>query len=149
MACKTETKQIGDHEYSVTQWPAEKSMLMKFRIVKAFGASLATLIGTASQTFSEDDKDTDQGEAKALSEGLSILFQSNSPEELVTLMKNSVVGVACDGKRITETSFNELFSGDSLLEVYKVFIFVLQVNYINLFKGQLADRFLARMKETL
>ena len=136
MACKTETKQIGDHEYSVTQWPAEKSMLMKFRIVKAFGASLATLIGTASQTFSEDDKDTDQGEAKALSEGLSILFQSNSPEELVTLMKNSVVGVACDGKRITETSFNELFSGDSLLEVYKVFIFVLQVNYINLFKGQ-------------
>ena len=44
MACKTETKQIGDHEYSVTQWPAEKSMLMKFRLAKAFGASLATIM---------------------------------------------------------------------------------------------------------
>lgn len=149
MACKTESKQIGDHEYSVTQWPAEKSMLMKFRLAKAFGASLATIMGTASQTPSKGKKNTDQDDAKALSEGLSTLFQNNSPEELVALMKNCVVGVACDGKRITETSFNELFSGDDLLEVYKVFIFVLQVNYANLFKGQLADRFLAKMKENL
>lgn len=148
MACKTETKQIGDHEYSVTQWPAEKSMLMKFRLAKAFGASLATLMGNSPQT-AKNKKPTEQDEALALSEGLSVLFQSNSPEELVALMKNCVVGVACDGKRITESSFNELFSGDELLEVYKVFVFVLQVNYSNLFKGQLADRFLAKMKENL
>lgn len=147
MACKTETKQIGDHEYSVTQWPAEKSMLMKFRLAKAFGASLAAIMGNASQ--SDKKKNTDKEDALALSEGLSTLFNSNSPEELVALMKNCVVGVACDGKRITETSFNELFSGDELLEVYKVFIFVLQVNYSNLFKGQLADRFLAKMKDNL
>ena len=149
MACKTESKQIGDHEYSVTQWPAEKSMLMKFRLAKAFGASLATIMGTTSQTPSKGKKNTDQEDAKALSEGLSTLFQNNSPEELVALMKNCVVGVACDGKRITDTTFNELFSGDDLMEVYKVFIFVLQVNYSNLFKGQLADRFLAKMKENL
>lgn len=148
MTCKTETKQIGDHEYSVTQWPAEKSMLMKFRLAKAFGASLATLMGNSPQT-TKNKKSTEQDEALALSEGLSVLFQSNSPEELVALMKNCVVGVACDGKRITESSFNELFSGDDLLEVYKVFVFVLQVNYANLFKGQLADRFLAKMKESL
>lgn len=149
MACKTETKQIGDHEYSVTQWPAEKSMLMKFRLAKAFGASLAAIMGNASQTPSKGKKNNDQEDAMALSEGLSTLFQNNSPEELVALMKNCVIGVACDGKRITETSFNELFSGDDLMEVYKVFIFVLQVNYANLFKGQLADRFLAKMKENL
>lgn len=146
MACNTETKQIGDHEYSVTQWPADKSMLMKFRLAKAFGASIASLMGSSP---SKDKKNTEQEEAKALSEGLSTLFRSNSPEELVALMKNCVVGVACDGKRITESSFNELFSGDDLLEVYKVFVFVLQVNYSNLFKGQLADRFLAKMKENL
>lgn len=145
MACNTETTQIGDHEYSVTQWPAEKSMLMKFRLVKAFGASLATLVGTASTS----NKDSDEDEVKGLSEGLSILFKDNSPEELVALMKNCIIGVACDGKRITESSFNELFSGDELIEVYKVFMFVLQVNYSNLFKGQLADRFLAKMKENL
>jgi len=148
MACKTETKQIGDHEYSVTQWPAEKSMLMKFRLAKAFGASLATLMGSSPKP-KKGKEVTEQDEALALSQGLSVLFQSNSPEELVSLMKNCVIGTACDGKRITETSFNELFSGDDLLEVYKVFVFVLQVNYSNLFKGQLADRFLAKMKENL
>ena len=63
MACKTETKQIGDHEYSVTQWPAEKSMLMKFRLAKAFGASLATIMGTVSQTPSKGKKNTDQDDA--------------------------------------------------------------------------------------
>jgi len=148
MACKTESKQIGDHEYSVTQWPAEKSMLMKFRLAKAFGASLATLMGSSPKP-KKGKEVTEQDEALALSQGLSVLFQSNSPEELVALMKNCVIGTACDGKRITETSFNELFSGDDLLEVYKVFVFVLQVNYSNLFKGQLADRFLAKMKENL
>jgi hypothetical protein len=148
MACKTESKQIGDHEYSVTQWPADKSMLMKFRLAKAFGASLVTLMGNSPQG-SKDKKVTEQDEALALSEGLSTLFQTNSPEELVALMKNCVIGTACDGKRITDTSFNELFSGDELLEVYKVFVFVLQVNYSNLFKGQLADRFLAKMNQNL
>ena len=148
MACKTETKQIGDHEYSVTQWPADKSMLMKFRLVKAFGASLATLMGNSPQS-TKGKKVTEQDEALALSKGLSVLFQSNSPEELVVIMKSCVVGVACDGRRITDSSFNELFSGDELLEVYKVFVFVLQVNYSNLFKGQLADRFLAKMNQSL
>jgi hypothetical protein len=148
MGCKTETKQIGDHEYSVTQWPADKSMLTKFRLVKAFGASLATLMGNSPQS-TKGKKVSEQDEALALSEGLSVLFQSNSPEELVALMKSCVVGVACDGRRITDSSFNELFSGDELLEVYKVFVFVLQVNYSNLFKGQLADRFLAKMNQSL
>jgi hypothetical protein len=147
MSCKTESKDIGDREYSVTQWPADKSMLMKFKLAKTFGASLATLMGASSN--SKDKSENDKEETKAFSEGISILFQNNSPEDLVALMKKCVVGAACNGKRITDTSFNELFSGDDLMEVYKVFVFVLQVNYSNLFKGQLADRFLAKMKENL
>ena len=147
MACKTETSEIGDHEYSVTQWPAEKSMLMKLRLTKAFGAPLAILMGN----HKDDPKSTtkDQDDALALSEGLNSLFEASSPEELVSLIKSSVVGVARDGKRITDSSFNEYFSGDDLMEVYKVFIFVLRVNYANLFRGQLADRFLAKVKENL
>lgn len=148
MSCRTESKQIGDNEYSVTQWPAEKSMLMKFRLAKTFGASLATLMGN-SPTSTKNKKGNEQAEALALSEGLSVLFNNNSPEELVALMKDCVIGVGCNGTKITNTSFNEIFSGDELLEVYKVFIFVLKVNYSNLFKGQLADRFLAKIKENL
>lgn len=145
MACKTENKQIGEHEYSVTQWPAEKAMLMKFRLTKAFGASITALV---SSLPTGKDK-TDEAEAKAVSNGIKTLFESSSPEELVSLIKSSVVGVARDGTRITEGSFNEYFSGDDLTEVYKVFIFVLQVNYSNLFKGQLVEGILAKVKESL
>ena len=147
MACNTENRQIGSREYSVTQWPAEKSMLIKFRLIKVFGASLTCIMG--SSTTSKTKGSSEQEEAKALSEGLSTLFANTSPEELLSLFKSCIVGVACNGTRITDSSFNELFSGDDLMDTYKVFAFVLQVNYSNLFKGQLAERFLAKMKETL
>lgn len=143
MACRTETTQIGENEYSVTQWPADKSILTKFKLTKVFGASLLLMIPDKSKNKSEKD------ELSGFSEGLSLLFKNNSPEELFTIMKSCIVGVARNGTKITETSFNEVFSGDDLIEIYKVFLFVLKVNYSNLFKGQLADRFLAKMKENL
>lgn len=148
MSCKTETKTIGDHEFSVTQLPATKAILMKVKLIKTFGATLARIASMATNT-SKDKKDTSDTDAKALSEGLSILFQGNSPDEIVALMKECVVGVACDGTKITSSSFDELFSGDNLLEVYKVFLFMLQVNYSDLMKGQLAERLLAGMKGNL
>lgn len=148
MSCKTESKQIGDHEYSVTQWPATKSILMKFRLVEAFGAPLAMMAGQ-SGAGSENKEETNTEEAAALSEGLSLLFQNNSPEKLLALMKECVLNVSCDGTKITASSFDELFSGDDLLEVYQVFMFVLKVNYSNLMKGQLAGRLLAKVQESL
>ena len=147
MACRTESKTIGEHEYSVTQWAADKSMLMKFKLVKAFGVSLTKIVAIASTDTKK--KSSEGEEIKAFSEGLASLFESNSPEELVSLMKSCVVGVACDGKRITDTSFNEVFSADDLLEVYNVFIFVIQVNYQNFLKGRLVDNLLAKVKESL
>jgi len=147
MSCKTETEQIGDHEVSVTQWPATRAMSVKIRLVKMFGASIALI----ASNFSNDSKkkDTSSNDAKALSDGLSTLFQNNSPDEVVGLIKECVIGVAYDEKKITSSSFDELFSGDDLMEVYKVFMFVLKVNYSNLMNGQLAERLLAKAKENL
>jgi hypothetical protein len=146
MACKTETRQIGDHEYTVTQWPAQKAILTKLKLVKTFGAALSILAG---DTPSAKSKSKDKEEAEALSNGLTALFNNSSPEELLKLMTDCIVGIMCDDKRITITSFDEIFSGEDLLDVYKVFLFVMQVNYGNLMKGQLAENFLAKMKEKL
>lgn len=136
MVCKTETKEINDIEYSVTQWPVEKSLLMKFRLVKAFGPSITELMN-----YKEGDT---EAEATSLAKAISLVFDSATPEELLSLIKSCVVGVARDGKRITETSFTEHFSGDEMMDVYKVFMFVMKVNYGNLFKGQLAENLLAK-----
>jgi len=145
MACQTETTQIGDHEYSVTQWPAEKAILMKMRLAKTFGASLASIVANSQG----GNKSSDSDDAKALSEGLSMLFQANSPEEVTNLIKESVIGVAMDGTKIMESRFNEVFSGDSLMDVYKVFMFVIKVNYGNLLKGQRVEGFLAKLQGSL
>lgn len=138
MACKTETKQIGEREYSVTQWPVDKSILMKFKLVKALGPSLAKL-ASASKEDSDDMSN--------LSESLSSLFENSSPEELVSLMKECLLGVAIEGKRLTDSSFNEVFEPDDIMEIYKVFIFVIQVNYANFLKGQLVENLLVKVKE--
>ena len=118
----------------------------KLKLVRTFGAALSILAGDTSKTKS---KDKDKEEAEALSNGLTAIFNNTSPEELLKLMTDCVVDIMCDGKRITITSFDEIFSGDDLLDVYKVFIFVMQVNYGNLMNGQLAGNFLAKMKENL
>lgn len=125
MAVKTETKTIDDKEFSVTQWPAERAILTKMRLIKAIGPAIASLIKL------EDGKEDD-----ALANGLNLLFENSTPEEILTLIKTCIVGISCDGTRISESRFTELFSGDNLLTVYKVFVFVLQVNYKNFLKGQ-------------
>lgn len=145
MACQTETKEISDREFSVTQWPADKSILMKMRLAKTFGASLAAIIGNSQG----GDKSSDSDDAKALSQGLAMLFQANTPEEVTSLIKESVVGVAMDGTKITESRFNEVFSGDSLMDVYKVFMFVIKVNYGNLLTGQRVEGFLAKVQGSI
>ena len=146
MACKTETKQIGDHDFTVTQWPAQKAILTKLKLVKTFGSALSILAGDAK---SSNSKHKDKEEAEALSNGLAALFNSSSPEELLKLITDCIVGIMCDDRRITIASFDEIFSGEDLLDVYKVFLFVMRVNYGNLMKGQLAENFLAKMKENL
>lgn len=143
MACKTETKQIGDNEFSATQWPAEKALLMKFKLMKVFGASISSLLDSVDLKSSsvEDSKLGD-----SLSSAITAMFANSSPEEASALIKECIVGVAAGDTRITATSFNEIFSGDSLMDMYKVFFFVLQVNYGNLFKGQKVGDLLAKIK---
>lgn len=146
MGCRTESKTIGEHEYSVTQWPADKSLLMKFRLGKVFGPSLTLL---ASAIKAEEEADNQESMMEALSNSISKLFEKTSPEDILALIKETVVGTAVDGSRMTDSKFTELYSGDDLMEVYQVFLFVLKVNYGNLFKGQLADRLLAKVKDNL
>lgn len=147
MSCKTETTQIGDHEYSVTQWAADKSILMKMKLAKTFGASIGLIASVALESTKK--KISEAEEAKALSEGIATLFESNSPEEVTKLIKDCVIGVAVDGTKITETTFNQIFSGDDIMDVYKVFMFVIKVNYGNLLKGQKAEALLAKVKDSM
>ena len=135
MACKTETFVADGVEYSVTQWPAEKAMLMQLKIMKVIGPVFATL--AAEQ---DDVGDT-------IAAAINSLFSSSSPDEILSIIKESIIGnVAADGRRINATDFTERFSGDSLLNVYLVFAFVVRVNYSAFIRGQLAADMLTKLK---
>lgn len=146
MACRTESKTIGDIEYSVTQYPVEKALLMKLKITKALGSPIATMFANGA---SEKEGESDKRDALAIGKGLDELFQISSPEQLTALVKECVIGVSRDGTRITETSFNELFGADDIGNLYKITAFVIQVNYGNLFKGQSVNNLLAKVTDKL
>lgn len=148
MSCNTESTQIGDREYSATQWPAEKSLLMKFKLVKMFAAPLTLLIDGINLD-SDPKAEAKEDEAGAISKSLVLMFENSDPEDVVAIIKDVVIGTAVGDTKITHAKFNSLFSGDDLLEAYKVFIFVLKVNYSNLFKGQLAGNLLAKVTGNL
>ena len=133
MACKTEWTYVGEREFSATQWNAEKSLLMKFKLLNIFGASLASMV-------------TGSNDADSLSKGLESLFDNSSPEKILEIIKEAIMGVAVDGKRMTATSFNEVFDTENLMDVYKVFIFVLKVNYGNFLKGRLGGELLNKVE---
>ncbi len=142
MGCETESKEIDGMEFSVTQWPASKALLTKFKLIKIFGASIAL---SASGIEINSNSKSLEVDGVLISDGLSKLFQDTSPEEVFDIMKGCIIGVACNGEKINNTTFEMLFSGDSLSAVYKVFMFVLKVNYSALMKGQQAKELLAKV----
>jgi len=139
MSCRTETHEIDMVDYSITQWPAEKAMIMKFRLLKCFGPAMASLIELIG-----DNNDVD---GDSLSSAIENLFSKSSPDELSKMIKDCVVGVAKDGTRITESSFNQIFSGDELVNVYKIFILVVRVNFGNLLTGQQFEEVQAKLTQ--
>ena len=133
MACKTETKTIGEHDYSVTQWNATKAIITKMKLIKCFGPAMGSLVV-------ENSNDIDIGNAFAK------LFSNYNPEEMVELFKECIIGVSCDGTFITGSKFEELYSGDNLLDAYKVFMFVVKTNYASLMKSKGVGRLLSKLK---
>lgn len=139
MACKEETRGIGDHEYYCRQWSAEKALLMKLRIAKMFGGAFADLAVIIT------NKDTD-----SVSSVIPKLFDTSEPEQVLVLLKEVAQSATCDGKRIDVKNFNDIFS-DNLLDFYRVVGFVLEVNFKSFFGGKLPgilESVKARVAET-
>lgn len=127
MSCKIETKNIKGRDYTVTQWPAEKALLLKFKLMKYLGASISTLISL--------DQDGQGLDSEVLASTFHELFKSCSPQELVDFLKEIVMGCSRDGVRLDSSSFTTHFSGESLFDIYPVALFILSVNYSSLISG--------------
>ena len=127
MALKKETKEINGKSYLCIQWDAEKAYLMKFRILKVLGSSLTHLI----EAISVKDENV---QLEILSKSMNDLFLTNKPEEILELLKEVVCSCIVDGERMSTSKFASDFAGD-LKTPYKIFAFVLKVNYSDFLGG--------------
>ena len=134
MACERESEMIGEHEYTCIQWPAETALRFKFRIGKILGSGLEGV------NF-EDPNGTMQA--------LGNILANAEPDVLVELMRDVACSTFRDGSQIKAPHFNEYFSGSDLPILYKVFFFVLRVNYKDFFKGQVLEGLLAKAEAKL
>lgn len=143
MGCKTETTEISGIEYTCTQYSAFDGMKYKMRVVKVIGPAISKLLPAL--------KDGDNGQLEAVSNAVSSLFNAASPDEIVELIKEMLTNgnVRIGGEPINESKLIAQFSGDNLVDIYKLFIFVLRVNYAGFFKGQKAGELLTKVEENL
>ena len=139
MACKQDSKIIGEHEYFVRQLPAKDALTLQFKLVQILGGALASL----GVQLKENPSDAEI--VKMIGAMLQQVTIGKDPEALMKLLVEIVCGATCDGKRITPGgsnsdktySFNDLFNGD-LSSIFEVAVFVIQVNYADFLKGLLA-----------
>jgi hypothetical protein len=138
MACKQDSKAIGEHEFFVRQLPAKDSLVMQFKLVKILGGALATLGGKLKTAPNETEI---LGLIGAM---LHEVTADQDPESLMKLVVDVVCMATGDGKRITPGgsnsdktfSFNDLFAGD-LTAIFEVAAFVIKVNYSDFIIGLL------------
>jgi len=134
MSCKEETRAIGEHNVYCRQWSAEKAIVTKFKIAKIFGASFASLATALTSKNAESE----------VGNAISTLFDKNDPKQIYKFIRTIVESATIDSERITDKNFDELFRDDLGL-FYKIFGFVLEVNYSDFFGGKLGKSIKAKM----
>lgn len=145
MACETENTFINDIEYTCTQYPAIQSMKYKLKVLKILGPVIGEIIPIIT------NKKDDENQLDIISGAIEKLFQSASPDQIVDLIVEMLTtgNTKRDGARMTMSLFEQTYSGDTMLEAYKAFAFVLRVNYKGFFKGQKAKELLTKVEENL
>lgn len=146
MACETKEQEINGALYVATQWPASKSLLMKFKLLSTFGDSIFELV--AGITVKEkDEAERNKKQLAAFKRALSTLSSNSTPEQIVTTLKTILEDVKREGKRITLNNFDEVYNDAGLSEMYQACMFVLKTNYSDFFGGQKARELLAQAEE--
>lgn len=129
MSVKKEKEEINGKTYLCIQWDADTAFEMKFRIAGMISGSLESILSVVG-TDSEDDK----AQGAAIGSAFNKLFKGNAPKDVLSLLKDVVCSCRIvdgkEGTKITQAEFPSLFQGD-LLTPYKIFLFVLKVNYLD------------------
>jgi len=135
MACLDETKEINGRTYYVVQMPPTEAIKVQLQLTKIFGDSFGELGSSMNGDFA--------GQAQALGAAMSLLFKNSDEDEILALVKKVVSTAKVDGKKIVIDSD---FTGEYLQDIYKVFFWVLGVNFSSFFGESGLNGFLDKFK---
>lgn len=139
MARDTKHKEIDGIAISVTQWPARKAFKYKRKLGKIF----APAIGELGAAINPDDiKKLKKGKPKKddvsflekdfdfskVGNAFTMLFDSITEDEIDTIFVWMFSGVRIKDKELTLDEIDVTFAGE-MMTIYKVFGFVLEVNF--------------------
>src|SRR5271163_3077493 len=107
---ETKEKVIDGAVYSVTQLPARRALRLKAKLIKLFGVMI---FGKESSNF-------------------QALCQSLDENQFESICMEMIQGVRKNGVELVPATFDLEFAGD-MAGVYKMLLFVIEVNYANFF----------------
>ena len=122
MACKTETEIINGHTYVCTQLDAERALKAQLKLMRIMGEPIIELLSKMEKNGLDDE---------AAMSSFSKLGKNLDSDEFFKMFVDFTSECMRDGQRV---NFVSDFSGN-LLESWKVFIFVLKVNFKDFFSG--------------
>lgn len=122
MACKDDTRTIGDRPVYVRQWPATTAIENLSKGIEVFGAAFGPFV----------DGDADFAHV------LQLLHGAKS-EDIMPLLKEYVCCARIDGVEVSSATFNQMYNGELDL-VFKVFGFVCEVQYKDFFEQGLVTQ---------
>lgn len=140
MAVQEGKTSFNGRQYYVVQMPATQALKIQLQLTKIMGAAIGELIPHLRK-----DSKSDSGERLgSMGAAISALFKHASEEEVLELIQKVVLTAKIDGKRID--SVDEAFQGEYLADVYKVFFWVLGVNFASFFGAGGVDGMWSKFK---
>ena len=152
---EVKTKVIDELKFSVSPFDVKSALKLQAELFRIFGPALGSALGA----FSKKDKDSEtQIDGNGIGEAIEKLFTQLDPDTFYDLIKRMFgkvqVEVTIEGKTPILFDFYEKFDErltivfqGKITTIYKVLIFVLEVNYPDFFEK--AGRIGNRLKTTL
>lgn len=153
-------KEINGVTFTVAPFKAVEALKLKAFLVKKFGPALGQALGALSNGLPEGGSIGDlKLDGATMSQAIEKLMEQLGETEFIDLIKrmfrNVTANLAKDGKPLQftfselqfDTAMDMVFTGQ-LLTVYRVMLFVLEVNYPD-FLGLLAQDIGSRIKKII
>lgn len=125
---KKEEKVFNKKKFTLVKLPASESILLKFELINLFGPAIGSLISLFKDSSNDSEIDL-----TLLGEAIGSAFTGINPKRAHEMLTQICEYCFVDGKK---QPFDYMFVDSPMTDIYKVFGWVLEVNFSDFFGGK-------------